>query len=220
MSDKKRLFGKIEVGFDLTYLTAALIMGIFMLYTAGPSEPRKTAGFMALVLVMGDSLHLLPRVAALLSGDTGRWQKAMGIGKLAASLTMTMFYLLLWKIGLMLFSPATLWTAMTRPLWLLAALRILLCLPPQNGWLSDAPSVRWGIYRNLPFLVMGGMVAALFFFHMGKAPAADFMWLAIVLSFGFYMPVVLFAQRRPAVGMLMLPKTCAYLWMLSMCVKL
>ena len=42
------------------------------------------------------------------------------------------------------------------------------------------------------------------------------MWLAIVLSFGFYIPVVLFADAYPAVGALMLPKTCAYVWMVVM----
>ena len=38
------------------------------------------------------------------------------------------------------------------------------------------------------------------------------MWLTIVLSFGFYIPVVLWADTVPAVGMLMIPKTCAYVW--------
>lgn len=34
----------------------------------------------------------------------------------------------------------------------------------------------------------------------------------IVLSFAFYIPVVLFADTIPMVGMLMIPKTCAYVW--------
>ncbi len=38
------------------------------------------------------------------------------------------------------------------------------------------------------------------------------MWLTIVLSFGFYLPVVLWADAIPMVGMLMIPKTCAYVW--------
>ena len=36
--------------------------------------------------------------------------------------------------------------------------------------------------------------------------------ITIVLSFAFYIPVVLFADTIPAVGMLMIPKTCAYVW--------
>ena len=42
--------------------------------------------------------------------------------------------------------------------------------------------------------------------------AFRFMWLTIVLSFAFYIPVVLFADSIPLLGMLMIPKTCAYVW--------
>lgn len=38
------------------------------------------------------------------------------------------------------------------------------------------------------------------------------MWLTIVLSFAFYIPVVLWADVIPMIGMLMIPKTCAYVW--------
>ena len=31
-----------------------------------------------------------------------------------------------------------------------------------------------------------------------------------MLSFSFYIPVVLWAEVIPAIGMLMIPKTCAY----------
>jgi len=43
-----------------------------------------------------------------------------------------------------------------------------------------------------------------------------FMWLAILLSFAFYIPVVLFAGTYPLVGMLMLPKTVCYVWIVAM----
>ena len=38
------------------------------------------------------------------------------------------------------------------------------------------------------------------------------MYLTIVLSFGFYIPVVLVSHLYPMVGFLMIPKTCAYVW--------
>ena len=38
------------------------------------------------------------------------------------------------------------------------------------------------------------------------------LWLTVVISFACYIPVVLFADTVPAVGALMIPKTCAYLW--------
>ena len=36
--------------------------------------------------------------------------------------------------------------------------------------------------------------------------------LEALLSFGFYIPVVLWADAVPMIGMLMIPKTCAYVW--------
>lgn len=37
------------------------------------------------------------------------------------------------------------------------------------------------------------------------------MWWLMLLSFAFYIPVVLFSKKYPAVGALMMPKTIAYL---------
>ena len=37
-----------------------------------------------------------------------------------------------------------------------------------------------------------------------------FMALTIILSFAFYIPVVLFADSIPLIGILMIPKTLAY----------
>lgn len=56
---------------------------------------------------------------------------------------------------------------------------------------------------------------------MGNGPAAadrpfHFMWLAITHSFAFYIPVILWAGAAPLVGMLMIPKTCAYVWVVVM----
>lgn len=42
------------------------------------------------------------------------------------------------------------------------------------------------------------------------------MWLAIVLSFGLYIPVVLWANIIPWIGVLMIPKTLAYVWVVIM----
>ena len=42
------------------------------------------------------------------------------------------------------------------------------------------------------------------------------MSIAIIISFACYFPVVLWAKKKPAVGMLMMPKTVAYIWMICM----
>lgn len=213
----KRVFGLFEAVFDLCYLIAALVMG-WLLLKGGAGNPARTlAGVMALVLVGGDAFHLVPRIALILTGREEGLRTALGRGKQITSITMTVFYLLLWQIGLELFAPsgAKSWSALV---YLLAGLRILLCLLPQNRWLDRYPPLDWAIWRNLPFFLLGGVVTGVFFLHSGAA--LGWMWLAIVLSFGFYLPVVLRSNQNPKVGMLMLPKTCAYLWMLALCLSL
>ena len=46
------------------------------------------------------------------------------------------------------------------------------------------------------------------------------MPLAVTLSFAFYLPVVLLSGTYPPVGMLMIPKTLAYVWVVWMCWQL
>ncbi len=42
------------------------------------------------------------------------------------------------------------------------------------------------------------------------------MPIAIILSFGFYIPVVLWSNTLPIIGILMIPKTLAYVWIVFM----
>jgi hypothetical protein len=218
MQMKKRVFGRIEAAFDILYLLSAFIIGIYLLCT-GNLPVRILAGSMALLLVFGDAFHLLPRIGVILTDKEEHFTKALGIGKLITSITMTIFYLFLWHIGLMLFQPDASFL-LSLPVYILALLRILLCLLPQNRWTDRYPPVRFGIYRNVPFFLLGLAVALLFAIHMDAVSAVNVMWLAIALSFGFYLPVVLWSNENPKLGMLMLPKTCCYLWMLVMCLKL
>lgn len=99
-------------------------------------------------------------------------------------------------------------------LFLLGAVRIIFCLLPQNDW-TGADPVIWGIYRNIPFTIMG-LIMVILFFTQKKDKAYRCMWLAILLSFAFYIPVVLWSEVSPMIGMLMLPKTCMYMWIVVM----
>lgn len=215
----RRVFGTIEVVFDVTYLVAALIISLILLATTSAGSPRMLAGIMGLVLVIGDAFHLIPRVMTVLTKREEQLRKALGYGKLITSITMTLFYLLLWHIGSVLFVPkiSTGWNYL---LYSLAIIRIVLCLLPQNKWQERYPPVSWGIIRNLPFFLIGVITAIMFFINRVEHIGLSLMWLAIALSFLFYLPVVLWANKNPKLGMLMLPKTCAYIWILIMCLSL
>jgi hypothetical protein len=167
-------------------------------------------GLAALILGFGDAFHLVPRVLDAFSG--GNYTAALGIGKLVTSLTMTAFYVLVYRIGCDYFSaeePA----AREKGVWILAIVRAAVCLFPQNGWIRNESGMLWGILRNIPFLLLGILVLLLYFQYRKDSARFARFWLWIALSFLFYIPVAVFAGAMPVLGMLMIPKTVCYLAM-------
>ena len=168
---------------------------------------------MAVTLGVGDSFHLVPIAIALCTTGLDNYTVPLGVGKLITSITMTVFYILLyyvWRLRYHIEGKQKL----TWAVYLLAAVRVILCLFPQNRWTSAEAPLSWGIYRNIPFALLG-LIVIIIFYKSAKENqdhAFRFMWLTIVLSFGFYIPVVLWADTIPVIGMLMIPKTCAYVW--------
>lgn len=215
----KRVFGLFEAVFDTLYLIAAITIGLVLLFTGHNDQVRMLSGIMALVLGCGDAFHLLPRIQVIRTHKEEKLRPLLGRGKQITSITMTLFYILLWHLGILVFSPANI-AGWTYTLYILAIVRILLCFLPQNRWLDRFPPVEFAILRNLPFFLMGLMTAVLYFTNQHMSPGLGFMWLAVIISFGCYLPVILWSNRNPKLGMLMLPKTCAYLWMLILCLSL
>ena len=215
----RRVFGIFEVVFDALYLITAFGIGLFLLFAEARSSVRLLAGTATLVLGVGDLFHLVPRMAVIVTHREEIFRSALGRGKQIASITMTVFYLLLWQILRCVdrFEGYGFWDF---AVYFLAAVRIAICLLPQNRWHDRFPPVRWGIARNIPFFMLGIAVAWQCYLGRSAMPALRSMWLAIALSFAFYLPVVLRSNRNPKVGMLMFPKTCAYLWMLAMFLSL
>ncbi|MCH4284958.1 MULTISPECIES: hypothetical protein [Bacillota] len=203
----------IETLFDSIYLTGVMILGLLMIKKSNGNKQYLLFGIMAIVLGLGDSFHLVPRALALCTTGLQDYTFALGIGKFITSITMTIFYIILyyvWRLRYQIQGKNNI----TIAVYVLAIIRIALCLFPQNAWTSAASSLSWGIYRNIPFTIMGFIIIYLFYNSAKENHDKDFqyMWLTIVISFGFYLPVVLFADIVPMIGMLMIPKTCAYIW--------
>jgi hypothetical protein len=126
---------------------------------------------------------------------------------------MTVFYVILYYAESYILG-VSMPTLLTVLVWILASARIILCLFPQNGWKKKDASLSFAIYRNIPFALLGLLV--LIQYAATGSGAFSFTWLAILLSFGFYIPVILFSHKKPALGALMLPKTLAYVWIICM----
>lgn len=203
----------METLFDAVYLTTVITLGILMIKNAKGQKQYLLFGIMAVVLGAGDSFHLVPRALALCTTGLESYTVALGIGKFITSITMTFFYILLYYVWRLRYK-VTGKSLITAAVYAFAAIRIALCLFPQNAWTSADAPLSWGIYRNLPFAAMGILIIVLFYKSAKehKDNSFKFMWLTIVLSFAFYIPVVLWADAIPLVGMLMIPKTCAYVW--------
>lgn len=203
----------VETLFDAVYLVSVIAIGILMIRGSKGERQFRLFGWMAVVLGAGDSFHLVPRAVALCTTGLENYTVSLGVGKCITSITMTVFYVLLYHVWRQRYQIND-QKGLTAAVYALAGVRIVLCMMPQNRWLSiDAP-LSWGIYRNIPFALLGLLVIVLFFRsakeHEDKA--FRWMWLTITLSFGFYIPVVLWADTIPLIGMLMIPKTCAYVW--------
>ncbi|MDD7389224.1 MAG: hypothetical protein PUG60_06120 [Lachnospiraceae bacterium] len=202
-----------ETLFDIVYLVTVITLGILMIRGSKGRRQYLLYGAMAVILGCGDAFHLIPRAVALCTTGLENYTAALGIGKLITSITITIFYVLLYYVWRCRYQ-VTDHRGTTAAVWVLAASRVLLCLMPQNAWTSANAPLSWGIYRNIPFTILGAMIVVLFFCSARekKDRPFRFLWLTIVLSFGCYIPVVLFADTIPAVGILMIPKTCAYVW--------
>lgn len=202
-----------ETLFDIAYLVSVITLGVLMIRGSKGNRQFLLFGWMAVVLGAGDSFHLVPRVVALCTTGLESYTAALGFGKCVTSVTMTVFYVLLYHI----------WRrryhidgrgGLTAAVYVLAGVRVALCMMPQNQWLSADAPLSWGIYRNIPFVLLGFLVVVLFYSSAKRHgdKAFRWLWLTIVLSFACYIPVVLWADAIPLMGMLMIPKTCAYLW--------
>lgn len=203
----------VETLFDAIYLILVISIGITMIVKSNGNKEYKLFGIMAVVLGAGDSFHLIPRAVALCTTGLENFTVALGTGKFITSITMTIFYIILyyvWRIRYNIKGQ----NQITAVIYILSTLRIVLCLFPQNAWLSANAPLSWGIYRNIPFALLGLLIILLFYKSAKEHKDTEFkyMWLTIVLSFGFYIPVVLWADCIPMIGMLMIPKTCAYVW--------
>ncbi|MCY6370173.1 hypothetical protein [Clostridium ganghwense] len=199
--------------FHVFYLGVVFYMSLKMISAGKNNKLIKLFGVMGFTLGAGDSFHLIPRIYALLTTGLEANAAALGIGKLVTSITMTLFYAILIKIweirfdikenkGIRVFAG------------ILVASRIILTLMPQNQWtLYDAP-VSWGIYRNIPFTILGVLIVYLILKEAVKYKDEAFkkIGIGIIISFACYLPVVLFATTYRLVGILMIPKTLAYLW--------
>ena len=196
-----------ESTFDILYLLFAIISGIVIIAKA-KNRTERLMGIAAVTLGAGDAFHLVPRVMNYFGSSD--MTAALGMGKLVTSITMTIFYVLLYYIYLGYYKE-TKNKATAAAIWILAAVRMTLCFMPQNGWMENSNNLTWAIIRNIPFVILGAIICVLYFKKRKAERIFAPVWIYILLSFLFYIPVTVAAGFVPILGMLMLPKTVCYI---------
>ena len=196
--------------FDILYLAFAITAGIIILIK-GKGQAPKMYGIAAIILGAGDAFHLVPRILNCFSdADYTVW---LGSGKFVTSVTMSLFYLILYYAYMSVYGKKSKPVHIT--VFVLYWVRIILCVLPFNNWRANESPYLWTILRNVPFVALGALIVVLYYKERRYEKTLGRVWLWTTLSFLFYIPVFAAADFVPLLGMLMIPKTVCYVLMLA-----
>jgi hypothetical protein len=212
----------VEVSFNVTYLV--VIWGLVLMMWSRRSlvrpADRKVADLVMwsfALLALGDTGHVGFRVLAYAMGDLessvtilGVEVGLVGVGALATAITVTLFYVLVLYIWRARFDGK--FGRFETLLLAAAVVRFMLMALPANEWNNVEPVQPWSTLRNLPLILQGLGVAYLILRDSRRVRDRTFYRIAlmVLVSYACYMPVIFFVQRVPMIGMLMIPKTMAY----------
>lgn len=212
-----------EILFDISYLVAVWWMVALMtkkMYMVAENE-QKVARFVRLAFILlaaGDTGHVGFRAAAALAGNInaevnvfGSQMTLTGIGMLTTAVTVTFFYMVMVYVWKERYQQKHSWFTYT--LLATGIIRLVMMSLPANNWGAAVPPEPFGIYRNIPLMIQGIGAMGLILYDAYRTKDKPFIWIGwmIAVSYLFYTPVILFAQIVPMLGMLMIPKTLAYL---------
>ncbi len=200
----------MEPLFDTAYLGLVIALGFRLLLEKG--RVSKRFGLMALVLGFGDAFHLLPRILSnLTENGFEKYIFLLSWGEFVTSITMTLFYVIFFHHFRELCNDTD--RRKAGMVYVLAALRLAMLLMPQNGWGAEGDYL-FGLWRNLPFAILG-LLLIFWTWKYRKTRGLQYASLLIGASFLFYLPVVAGARFVPQLGLLMIPKTIAYVLLVA-----
>ena len=200
---------------DILYLLIMIALSVNLLLKDGFGNPESRtyhlAGFMAVILILGDSFRFIPRITSFFIKDSDNVELVQDKGKIISSIVITFFYVFLWSLGIIIFS-AQISVFYTILVYILAVIRIVLCLISQK-YSRDS---LWDIYRNLPFVFLVFVVGLLFFFYRYKIFSLVYAWVAIYFSLIFSMVVLFLSTKTERVGFWVIMRNLSLIWLISM----
>jgi len=214
MSEELRVW--VEVIFNISYLIVIWTIVMLMVINQNQVAPQnrslaKRVMWAFALLALGDTGHVGFRVIAYARGGLAANPVLVGAGAFSTAFTLTIFYMLMVDIWRLRFQKPLGWFG-----WFLLAagvVRMVVLLFPQNEWWQVTAPYNWSLLRNGLLVIQGVGVMFLILRDAIRTNDRAFLWIGIMiaLSYLFYAPVILWASWVPMLGMLMIPKTCAYL---------
>ena len=157
---------------------------------------------MTLLLGLGDSFHLVPRIIANVESNGFKLNSfGLFLGTRVSAITMSIFYLLFYFYIKKKINSKD--KALDFSIIILFALRLLFVI------LSFNQSEKMDLISNVPFVLMGLIDIFLLYNNKNKEEFKN-LYIYVFFSFLFYVPVVLFKKVNPSIGILMMPKTIMY----------
>ncbi|MFR9296667.1 MAG: DUF2871 family protein [Aedoeadaptatus pacaensis] len=189
-----------ELFFDSMYLIFVLFLGIRIFLLRKPNSGL--IGAMTLLLGLGDSFHLIPRIVAQATVDGFEVNVAgLFLGTRISAMTMSLFYLLFYYYIRREMKKTNRSLGVLMPILFL--IRIVTVI------LSFNRATSMDLISNGPFVLMGIIDIALLFRERANTNFGK-LYIFVFFSFLFYVPVVLLKNIYPTIGMLMMPKTVMY----------
>ena len=208
----------MEISFMLIYLLFIWFMIIKMIInrkivdkTAKPIALRLFYGF--LLLAIGDTGHVGFRVFSYLNGGLDVNIALLGIGSLSTAITIGFLYMIIVDIWRIRYNKAK--GAVYVSLIAIGIIRLIIMCFPGNEWLLGTKPEIWQVSRNIPLTIQGIWIAILILKDAKSNNDKIFLQFAycILASYIFYIPAIYFSRYVPMLGMLMIPKTIAYMIM-------
>ncbi len=211
----------MQIMFSIIYLIYISFIVIIMSKNLKKviADEEKTAKYILLAfisLLIGDMGHLGARLFNIFSENASSTYGIFGIGVLLEMIGLIflfIFYTNAWRIHFN--KPKSL---LFKSLIGIGVIGLIIFAFPQNQWNTEPISYEWLIFRNIPWLLQG-VILDILIIRDGKVandPLMIRIGILILVSYFFYMPVILFASIEPMLGLLMIPGTIIYmLWQYS-----
>lgn len=214
----------LEVGFNVLYLILiwGLVITMRVQFNRVDEKDHRVANLIWVAffsLAFGDTFHVGARTISYfldqgLDATVQLFGTSLGIvgwSALITAVTVTIFYLFLLVTWIVRNQGRA--SAFVYILFTVAGIRFGLLVLPENQWNQPTPVQPWSMIRNLPLLILGVGVAILYLKMAVAKKDRVSLWIGvlILLSFLTYLPVIVFVQTFKVLGMLMIPKTIAYL---------